>query len=59
LGLFHPKNIISTHTKDFCETNNPNSPDFEFFVLNFPDLPQVPAAIKIKKRIPKKISFHI
>jgi hypothetical protein len=54
LGFFHPKNIISTHTKDFCETNNPNSPDFEFFVLNIPDLPQVPAAIKIKKGFLKK-----
>jgi hypothetical protein len=47
LGFFHLKNIISTLTKDFCETNNPNSPDFAVFVLKFPDLPQVPAAIKI------------
>jgi hypothetical protein len=28
------KNLISTHSKDFCEKIGPNSPDFENICLN-------------------------
>jgi hypothetical protein len=27
--IFEPENMIWTHTKDFCEQNGPNSPNFE------------------------------
>jgi len=58
--FFNQKNMVSTHTKDSCENNGPNLPDFEILykkIDNF--LQQVSAGNQKTKMMLKFFYFRI